>query len=215
MDGVGTRSMTEIIESTEVCSQPSRDITALRRRYVPVPDEIVTWDEFVQRGAEVVQLARDCFMLLGELVEEGWQRFGSPQGRRHFAGMCADAWGCSRASVTKAWVLHGANLELPQDAPPTLAYEIVSGEDDPESAEEALDRAVAEGWRVQDAREVKALRSQGLVDAWQRVHLSMRADGTLMARNDGEWVAIGELDVGSSEILVLAGIKLLRMRARV
>ena len=197
-----------------VATEPSPDRQHLTLRYVPQPDEIVTWPEYIQRGVEVIELARDCFMVLGQLVEVGWQRYADKQaGKRKFAAKLAAEWGCSRSTITKAWVLHGTQLPLPEDAPPTLAYEVISSTDDPAEQEERLEKAMEEGWTTHDVREVKRLAN--VWDRWERVRLALRDDGTLLARNgSSDWVRIGRLENGDDDV-ARAGVELARHRLRV
>jgi len=192
-------------------------VDGLARQYVPTPDEVLTWDEYIGRCAEVIGLARECFITLGELVEEGWQRFGHKSGsKRQFAGMLASALGCERSTIWKAWRLNGATLDLPQDVPPTLAYEVVSSTDDPVEQEERMDTVVAEGWTTGEVREAKRLLGSGAWDKWDRVRLALQRDGTLLARNGtSDWVTVGRLDVGNGTELVRAGVTLARHRLRV
>jgi hypothetical protein len=103
-------------------------------------------------------------------------------------------------------------LPRPQDAPPTLAYEIISGCETPEEADEVLDRALAEGWSVSDVRDIKRLRATGLLNDWRRLRLV--SDGSVIYVTDGrERVPVARLVGGDG--LARAGAALLWIRARV
>lgn len=204
-------------ELQESAQYAALDIEVLRLRYVPQGGEVVSEDEFVARGAELVRLAWDCITLLGEML--AWkiqaERAVTYESRRSIVTCYARAWQISESKLWKALVMvtRWPKLALPQDAPPTLAYEVISGCQTEQEAEGVLDLALGRGWTVGDVREIKALRALGLLDGWQRLRLVSDGDG-LICVDDGERrVPVARLL--EDDPLARAGAMLLRMRGRV
>jgi hypothetical protein len=89
------------------------------------------------------------------------------------------------SSYSAAWTwCRWPALARPEDAPPTLTYEILSGCASEAEAERVLDLALASGWTVSDVREIKALVAAGALADWQRVRLT--SNGRTVYVTDGE-----------------------------
>ncbi|HIP96550.1 MAG TPA: hypothetical protein EYH32_04965 [Anaerolineae bacterium] len=193
------------------------DLDVLRDRYIPADGERVDEEEFVQRGIELVSTARYAFVLLGELIDWKFRHEGADtdESRRQIVRRYAPLWGVSEASIWKAWVVacRWPELPRPQDAPPTLAYEIISGCSTPEEADEVMDRALAEGWSVADVRDIKRLRAMGVLDEWTRLRLV--SDGSTIYVVDGGQRRVPVARLVGGDGLARAGAALLRIRARV
>lgn len=193
------------------------DEDSLRARFIPEDGDNLSEDEFIQRGVDLVQFARTSFRLLGELIDWKFRREGADTDatKREIVLRYAPEWGVSTSTIWKAWVLacRWPSLPRPEDAPPTLTYEILSGCATEAEAERVLDLALAEGWRVSEAREIKALVAKGALDNWQRVRLT--SNGRTVYATDGErQVPVATL-LDNGDGLAQAGAALLRMRARV
>ena len=208
-----TRRLTGVLGTEHV----PLDESILRRRYIPVEGEVVTEDEFVQRGVELVELARVSFRLLGELIEWkfGVERAESEETKRAMIKRYAVCWGMSQSSLWKAWVLIGRfpDLLLPEDASQTLVYEIISGCQTKEEAERVIDLALHEGWTVSEVREMKILRGAGLLDHWCRLRIGCDGSGTVTVRNGKRSEKCAQLSA-ESDGLAAAGAMLLRIRGR-
>ena len=111
-------------------------------------------------------------------------------------------------------VIYRSPVDIPEGLEPTKAYEIISGEDDLDKLEDALFRAVSEGWRTEDIREMKVLRREGLLDQWQRLRLTLEDDGSLsLFTSEGDARCFGEVNIDSQDRLVMAAVALLKRRA--
>lgn len=193
------------------------DSQALRARYLPGRGERLTEDEFIQRGAELVELSRVCYLLLGELV--AWkiaaEQAVSEDSKRELIARYARAWGLGETRLWKAYVLavRFPGLALPEDVNPTLAYEVVSGCETETEADEVLDLVLGEGWTVSDVREVKALRALGVLQDWRRVRLVSDGNGGVLA-DDGVRREYCAHFIENSDV-TRAGAALLRIRGRV
>jgi len=195
---------------------PSSDLEAMRLRYIPQVGEVVTEEEFIQRGVDLVATARNSFTLIGELIGYKFAVEGADteQGRNAIVGRYAPQWGVSPSTIWKAWVVSSAGIDLlPEDAPPTLTYEIVSGCANAPEAEQVLDLALERGYTVNDVREVKALRAQGLIEDWNKLRLVHNGNGTIYVDDGQTREPIATLLADTD--LARAGVALLRMRARV
>ena len=194
------------------------DESILRMRFVPQEGEIVTEDEFVQRGVELVELARVSFRLLGELIDWKFkvERAESEETKRAMIQRYCVCWGMSQSSLWKAWVLVARfpQLQLPEDTSQTLAYEIISGCQTEEEAERVLDLALNEGWTVSDVREIKTLRGMGLLDRWCRLRITCGSKGSVTVHDGKRNEVCGKLDLESNG-LASAGVALLKVRARI
>ena len=194
------------------------DESILRMRFVPQEGEIVTEDEFVQRGVELVELARVSFRLLGELIDWKFkvERADSEETKRAMIQRYCACWGMSQSSLWKAWVLVARfpQLQLPEDTSQTLAYEIISGCQTEEEAERVLDLALNEGWSVSDVREIKTLRGMGYLEDWRRLRMVCDKTGVVTIHDGVQSSECGKLnleDVGLSG----AGAVLLKVRGRI
>ena len=190
----------------------------LRARYLPEkPGLFWSWDDFVQRGADLLQLGRACYLVLGELVDLRLQteRCETDESKRALIERAAREWQISPSRLWRAWVTACAHpeVERPQDATPTLTYEVLSSTDDPEEVEERLDFVLREGLKVEDVRNLKRLEAQGVIEEWKNYRLFSNGDGEIWV-SDGMQAARVALLEGGSE-LTEVGIKLLRYRARV
>ena len=225
---------------TEIAPQgnlsPSSDLDELRQRYIPAKACVhcrhhagcdkapnlcagfrwgMSRDAFAQAGVELVEQARHCFLVLGELAEWGWAHLNvGSMTKNEFALFCAQSWGCTRTTVLKAWTVATVAADLPPDVPPTLVYEIASGVNDPEELEEILDRALFEGWSAWEVREIKALRRAGVLDEWVLPSFFEQENYLLVAIN-GKQTICAELTADKDEPNAHAGIHLLKMRAKV
>jgi hypothetical protein len=196
------------------------DLDTLRARFLPGEGEVVTEDEFIQRGADLVAVSRNSFVVLGELLD--WkmsqEQCEDEISRNALVERYAPAWGVSTSGLWKAWVYANRfpGLMLPEDTSQTLAYEVMSGCATRAEAEEVLNLALAQGWSVRDVREIKNLRSRGLLEDWVRLKLAKR-DGILQVIGPTGPVGLAayfechEGDEG--EEMLRAGIALLEMRA--
>jgi len=194
---------------------PSSDLEAMRLRYIPQVGEVVTEEEFIQRGVDLVAQARNSFTLIGELIGWKFTREGAQtqESRSAIVRRYAPQWGVSPSTIWKAWVVSSAGIDLlPEDAPPTLTYEIVSGCANAPEAEQVLDLALERGYTVNDVREVKALRAQGLITDWNKLRLVHNGNGTIYVDDGQTREPIATLLTGTD--LARAGVALLRMRAR-
>lgn len=194
------------------------DESILRMRYVPGEGEIVTEEEFVQRGVELVELARVSFRLLGELIDWKFrvERADSEETKRAMIQRYCVCWGMSQSSLWKAWVLVARfpQLQLPEDTSQTLAYEIISGCQTEEEAERVINLALNEGWSVSDVREIKMLRGMGYLEDWRRLRMVCDKTGLVTVHDGTQQERCGKLDL--EEIgLAGAGATLLKMRGRV
>ena len=171
---------------------PPEELDSLRLRYLPGEGEVLTEEEFVQRGVTIVDLARACYLLLGELLAwkigtvVGLDETSTRQVVEHYAAQ----WQVSASSLWKSLVLakRFPGLELPKDVAPTLTYEIISGCGTKDEAEAVLDLALGEGWTVQEVREIKALRAAGLMDDWRHIELGMDDHNRIVLCTDAAMV---------------------------
>ena len=190
----------------------------LRRRFVPGEGEIVDEEDFIQRGVDLVELARVSFRLLGELIDWKFkvERAESEESKRAMIQRYCACWGMSQSSLWKAWVLVGRfpNLQLPEDTSQTLIYEIISGCATEEEADRVLDLALQEGWTVSEVREIKTLRGMGYLEDWRRLRMVCDSKGTVTVYDGKQNEICGKLDLESNG-LASAGAVLLKVRARI
>lgn len=179
LDGEGGKNITP-------SSPQAIDIDALRERFLPQPGEEFGIDDFQMAGIGVVETVRGCGTILGELAEIGWQvlrphiRWSGNriENRTEWESYCASLWGCSRATVSKAWTSATSTLECPQDMSVTTFYEILSGTRDDKEADRVVDLALKHGWRSYHIRLIKRLHDTGLLPAeeWVLPKLTRRGD---------------------------------------
>jgi len=190
---------------------PSPDYTALRARYVPAPNESISWEDFVMRGVELIEGARHRFLVLGDLALEGWNRFAPRSSQREWEGTCAAAWGCNRSTVNKAITLARSPVALPEDMTPTLTYTVLSAAgDDHVLAERLMDLVVQQNWSAWDVRNVKILVHEELLDEWIRPRLYRSGDRLLVSDGTSTAVVARFEDNGR---LSEAGARLLALKA--
>jgi len=188
----------------------SPDYEALHARYVPSQGEDITWDEFVARGVELIEGARHRFLVLGDLALEGWYRFAPRASQREWEGTCAAAWGCNRSTINKAITLARSPVALPEDAPPTLAYTVLSAAgDDHALAERLMDIVIKQGWSAWDVRNIKILVGEDLLDDWVKPHL-FRSGDRLMVRIGDETATVARFEDDGP--LSKAGARLLGLK---
>jgi hypothetical protein len=176
---------------------PSSDIDALRQRFLPDSRKDLTIDRYQHAGIEIIGMARDLGQILGELTELGWQhlrphitisgeRIKDTQ-RTRWAEWCARMWGCSRATVTKAWLIATSDVDRPEDMSLTTFYEILAGCDDPEEVDRVVGLAIDNDWRSYHIRLIKRLQDAGLLrdQEWVLPRIT-RKKQTLYVSLDGE-----------------------------
>lgn len=175
---------------------PSTDIDGLRQRFLPAEAKELTLDRYQHAGIEIIGTVRDLAQVLGELTELGWQhlrphiewngeRIKKTQ-RTKWARYCSMLWGCSRATVTKAWLVATSDVERPQDMSTTTFYEILAGCETPEEVDRVVDLALAHEWRSYHIRIIKRLQDAGLIakDKWALPKITRKAH-TLYVTLDG------------------------------
>lgn len=171
---------------------------------LPEGMDLTNEDEFVQAGAMLVDQISACMIGLGEMLE--WklsrERAFDDEGRDRIFSRYAHAWGTSRTTLMKAWVLASKypDVERPEDVAHTTAYEVLSGSDTPEEAEAGMQAVVQQGLGTEKVREAKALQRDGHNEKgdWSVPFLFYR-DGDIWARasDGGEvrvWKAVNEGD---------------------
>lgn len=152
---------------------PSTDIDSLRQRFLPREGEELTIDRYEHAGIEIIGTVRDLAQILGELTEIGWhhlrphirwqgERIKDTQ-RTRWAEYCAMLWGCSRPTVSKAWLSATSTIERPQNMSMTTFYEILAGCDTPEEADRVVDLALNNEWRSYHIRLIKRLHDARLL----------------------------------------------------
>ena len=169
----------------------------------------MSWDEFASWGIALIDRARQLFLGLGYLALWGWDRFAPHSSQRAWETECAAAWGCNRSTVNKAITLARSPVALPADAPPTLAYTVLSAAgDDHDLAERLMDLAIAQGWSAWDVRNIKILVHEELLDDWVRPRLYRSGDRLLVS--DGTSTAVvarfednGRLSEAGARLLAL------------
>jgi hypothetical protein len=187
------------------------------RSLLPDGVDLHSEDGFVQAGQLLVDIGRQAFIGLGELLAWKIEREQAQDraGREQIIARYAAAWGVSRSNLTKALVnvQRFPDVARPQDHTPTLSYEILSGSDSAEEAEAGFDAATANGWGVRQAREAKALKRQGHTELWQLPHLFWR-DGAIWARGDEgrEVLVMAAVPSVEDDTLIGAAVGLIRYR---
>lgn len=194
---------------------PSSDIDALRRRFLPHSRKDLTIDRYQHAGIEIIGMARDLGQILGELTELGWQHLRphitvsgdviKDTQRTRWAEWCARMWGCSRSTVSKAWLVATCEVDRPQDMSLTTFYEIISGCETEEEVNRVVELAIDNDWRSYHVRFIKRLHDADLLPAerWVLPRLTRRGsklyvylDGTggapfAMIREDDPLAKIG------------------------
>lgn len=183
--------------------------------------DLDNWEEFIQAGRELIELGRAAFLGLGEIVSYRAEISGAKEdyGKlEQFYHDCAVEWGVSRSSVIKAHVVADKfhEVERPRDVSPTLVYEILSGAKDEEDAEAGFDKALEEGWGVQDVRIAKSLRKAGLTNGWEVPYLYFGDDGAIWAKDSqGNRVKVMRRVRDGNDELAELGLVTLRRRANI
>jgi hypothetical protein len=152
------------------------DIDALRKRFLPQAGEEYSIEDYQLAGIGIIETVRGCGQVLGELAEVGWTRIrphitwnAEPiDNRTRWEQYCAMLWGCSRATVSKAWMTATSAIECPADMSLTTFYEILAGAESDEEADRLVDLALKNDWRSYHIRLMKRLHSAGLLaqDEW-------------------------------------------------
>jgi hypothetical protein len=219
--------VSEIIEVDAVePAGPEADLPiadALIETYVPKSDEVISLDEFQQRGISLGEYVRQAGIALGGLVEWGWAELRPTltwNGEKiekinAWCAFCAMLWGFSRSTVVKAWVVWNvrqSGIDVPQELQPTVLYELSSGGLKGDALEAVLGRATDENWSAWDTREIKKLVKAGLLKNWQRV--------SLIKQDDKLFAAVGKklshfATLTNTEGYAAAGRALLLSRARI
>ena len=192
--------MTELILADEgasggVPSPQATDIDALRQRFLPSKNRELSIDSFQHAGIEIIGEVRDLAQVLGELAEIGWEHLrphitwngDKIEKRGRWAAYCAMLWGCSRPTVTRAWLAATSQVERPQDMSVTTFYEILAGCDDPDEVDRVVDLALTNEWRSYHIRIIKRLQDAGLLGhgEWVLPQLTRRED-VLYVNLDGK-----------------------------
>jgi hypothetical protein len=198
------------------------DEVQVRRRFIPGEGETIDIDDYEMRGVTLLEGARACISVFGELVAWGWKNLapniieqdtGDPLGQSGWVKFCADMWGCTMSTIWKAWQVAETRHALapPEDVSPTLLYEIASGCENDAETEQVLNKALAEGWGAQDVRWIKALRNAGLLQDWELPRL-IRKGRYLFIEVHGTRTPVAEFCalVGDARL----GAKFLEMKSR-
>jgi hypothetical protein len=197
---------------------------ALLAMFVPKTGEVISLDDYQQRGITLGEYVRQAGIALGGLVEWGWAELRPTltwngeeiEQATDWCAFSAMLWGFSRSTVTKAWVVwkvRQSGVDVPQDVQPTLIYEFSSGGLSGDALEAVLERATAENWSVWDAREIKALVKAGVLEEWERVSL-VRQGNRIFALVGDKLSECATID-GRDDAAARAGVTLLLSRARV
>ena len=165
--------------------------------YALLPEgmDLTREDDFVQAGALLVEQINACTLALGELL--AWklvqEHAGNDASRDRVFARYAHAWGTSRTTLIKAWVLATRFPEVPrpEDVDRTTAYEVLAGSETPEQAEAGMQAVAALGLSAEKVREAKLLHKEGLSAPtdWQVPYFFRRGDD-VWARQDGEEVLV-------------------------
>lgn len=182
-----------------------------------LPDGIDLYSEdgFVQAGQLLVDIGRQAFIGLGELL--AWkverEQVRDRAGRDAIVARYAAAWGVSRSNLHKALVNVARFPEIarPEDQTPTATYEVLSGSDSAEEAEAGMQALCEQGWGVKEVREAKALKRQGLTQAWELPYLFFRDNAIWARASDGHEVRV-MTRVADDDPLVELGVGLVRYR---
>lgn len=184
---------------------------------LPAGYDLTQEDEFIQAGVHLVHLGRTCLLALGELLAWKLECEGaeSDTARSSLFKRYAGVWGVSLSSLVKAYVnvARFPALPRPEETNSTTVYEVLSGAEDEADAEAGFDAVTQQGLTAAGVREVKVLRSRGLIQGWTLPTLFTR-DGWVWARDGQRQVRVAKLEP-DADPLAQAGMQLLRMRGRV
>lgn len=170
-------------------------MNALATVWALLPDgiDLDTEEGFVQAGQMLVDIGRQVFIGLGELL--AWkidrEQARDMASQEMLLTRYAAAWGVRRSSLIKALVnvTKFPEVPRPEDQVPTATYEVLSGSDTPEEAEAGLQALCENGWTVRHVREAKALKRQGLT-VWRIPRLFYRDEALWTVDEAGHSVVV-------------------------
>lgn len=128
----------------------------------PSEGEILSDQEFAERGAALVEVLRDTLTALGLLLDH-FMRQKRIEDRMAFMQHWAREWGTSRPTLERALVIATKfpDVERPKDLPESTLYTILANSPDAEAAELGIQQALRERYTADDTRKARELQNQG------------------------------------------------------
>lgn len=158
------------------------------REMLPDGIDLTNEDEFIQAGAMLVDHINGCMLAIGELLEWKLYHEGARDdlSRDRIFARYAHAWGTSRVTLIRAWILATKHPDVarPADVSSTAAYEVLSGSETEEEAEAGMQAVAEQGLSAEKVREAKMLQRAGLNEPrdWTVPYLFYK-DGDIWARD--------------------------------
>lgn len=191
--------------ATELVNETDERVLDHALELLPEGVDLTNEDEFIQAGVLLVDQINVARIALGELLEwKMWREHATDdESRDVIFARYAHAWGTSRTSLVKAWVLATKFPEVPrpEDVASTTAYEVLSGSATEQEAQAGMQAVAEYGLGVEKVREAKQLQARGLnkPGEWTVPYLFYR-DGDIWARSsDGDEIRVWRADNRDNE----------------